>query len=91
MCCDNDFKINHGIHIHGHSMSSLYSLRDYDPVLLRPTGYNHKIYRPRMQVYEKEVGGRVKVSLNLYRTVSKFCSIECLICCFSDELKMKIG
>ena len=39
----------------------------------------------------KEVKGRVKVSLNLYRTVSKFCSIECLICCFSDELKMKIG
>ena len=39
----------------------------------------------------KEVGGRVKVSLNLYRTVSKFCSIECLICCFSDELKLKIG
>ena len=39
----------------------------------------------------KEVGGRVKDSLNLYRTVSKFCSIKCLICCFSDELKMKIG
>ena len=39
----------------------------------------------------KEVGGRVKISLNLYRMVSKFCPIECLICCFSDELKMKIG
>ena len=39
----------------------------------------------------KEVGGRVKVSLNLYRMVSKFCSIKCLICCFSDELKMRIG
>ena len=38
-----------------------------------------------------EVGGRVKISQILYRTVSKFCSIECLICCFSDELKMKIG
>ena len=72
-------------------MSSLYALRDYDPVLLGTTGYNHKIYLPRMQVCDEEVGGRVKVSLNLYRTVSKFCSIECLICCFSDELKMKIG
>ena len=39
----------------------------------------------------KEVGGRVNVSLNLYRTVSKCCSIECIICCFSDELKLKIG
>ena len=39
----------------------------------------------------KEVGGRVKVSLNLYRTVSKFCSIECLICCFFDELKRKLA
>ena len=39
----------------------------------------------------KEVGSRVKVSLKLYRTVSKFCPIECLICCFSDELKLKIG
>ena len=39
----------------------------------------------------KEVRGRVKVSLNLYRTVSKVCSIECLLCCFSDEFKMKIG
>ena len=60
------------IHIHGHSMSSLYALRDSDPVLLGTTGYNHKIYRPRMQVCDEEVGGRVKVSLNLYRTVSKF-------------------
>ena len=72
-------------------MSNLYALRDYDLVLLGTTGYNHKIYRPRMQVCDERVRGRVKVSLNLYRTVAKFCSIECLICCFSDELKMKIG
>ena len=71
-------------------MSSLYALRDYDPVLLGTTGYNHKIYRPRMQVCDERGKDRVKVSLNLYRTVSKFCSMECLICCFSDELKMKI-
>ena len=44
--------INHDIYIHGHSMSRLYALRDNDPVLyvLRTTGYNHKIYRSRMQV-----------------------------------------
>ena len=65
-------------------MSSLYALREHDPVLLGTTGYNHKIYRPRMQVCDERGRG-------LYRTVSKFCSIECLICCFSDELKMKIG
>ena len=79
------------MHIHGHSMSSLYALRDYDHVLHGTTGYNHKIYRPRMQVCDERGRGRVNVSRNLYRTVSKFCSIECLICCFSDELKMKIG
>ena len=50
---ENDFKINHDIHIHGHSMSSLYALRDYDPVLLETTGYDHKIYRPRMQVCDE--------------------------------------
>ena len=72
-------------------MSSLYALRDYDPVQLRTTGYTHKIYRPRMQVCNERGRGRVKVSLNLYRAVSNFCPIECLICCFSDELKMKIG
>ena len=72
-------------------MSSLYALRDYDPVLLRTTGYNHTIYRSRMQVCDERGRGRVKVSLNLYRKVSKFFPIECLICCFSDELKMKIG
>ena len=58
MCCD--FKINHGIHIHGHSMSILYALRDYDPVLLRPTGYNHKIYRPIMQVCDERGRGQCK-------------------------------
>ena len=72
-------------------MSSLYALRDYDPVQLRTTGYTHKINVLECRFVMKEVGGRVKVSLNLYRTVSKFCPIECLICCFSDELKMKIG
>ena len=72
-------------------MSSLYAIRDYDPVQLRTTGYTHKIYCPRMQVCEERDRGRVKVSLNLYRTVSKFCPIECLIFCFSDQLKMKIG
>ena len=39
----------------------------------------------------KEVGGRVKVRLNLYRTVSKFCPVECLASCFSDKSKKKIG
>ena len=79
--------ISRSMGIHGHSMSSLCALRDYDPILLRTTGYTVLECR----FVTKEVGGRVKVSLNLYRTVSKFCSIECLICCFSDELKMKIG
>ena len=41
-------------------MSSLYALRDYDPVLLRTTGYNHKIYRPRMQVCDKRGKGPCK-------------------------------
>ena len=82
---------SNGIHIYGHSMSSLYALRDYDPVLVRTTGYNHKIYRRRMQVCDKRGRGCVKVNLNLYRTVSKFCSKEFLICFFPDELKMKIG
>ena len=57
---ENDFKINHGIHIHGHSMSSLYALRVYDPFLLTPTGYNHKIYRPRMQVCDERGRGPCK-------------------------------
>ena len=57
---ENDFKINHGIHIHEHSMSSLYALRDYDPVLLRTTGYNHKINRPRMQVCDERGRGACK-------------------------------
>ena len=65
MCCDvimteNDFKINHGIHIHGPSMSSLYAPRDNDPVLLRTTGYNHKIYHSRMQVFTKRGRGPCK-------------------------------
>ena len=55
MCCDvilteNDFKINHGNHIHGPSMSHLYASRDNDPIPLRTTPYNYKIYRSRMQV-----------------------------------------
>ena len=80
MCCDvilteNDFKINHGIHIHGPPMSSLYASRDNDPVLLRTSGYNHKIYRSRMQVCAERGRGRVKVSLNLYRMDSKFCPV----------------
>ena len=53
-------KINHVIHIHGHSMSSLYALRDYDPVLIGTTGYNHKIYRPRMQVCDERGRGPCK-------------------------------
>ena len=64
LCCvltENDFfKINHDIHIHGHSMSSLYALRDYDPVLLGTTGYNHTIYRPRMQVCDERGKGPCK-------------------------------
>ena len=60
MCCDvilteNDFKINHGIHIHGPLMS-----RDNDPVLLRTTGYNHKIDRSRMQVCAERGRGPCK-------------------------------
>ena len=38
-------------------MSSLYALRDYDPVLHRTTGYNHKVYRPRMQVCDERGRG----------------------------------
>ena len=38
-------------------MSSLYALRDYDPVQLRTTGITHKIYHPRMQVCDER--GRV--------------------------------
>ena len=53
-------KINHGIDIHGHSMSSLYALRDYDPVLLGTTRYIHKIYRPRMQVCDERGRGPCK-------------------------------
>ena len=56
----NDFKINHGIHINGNSMSSLYALRDYDPVQLRTTGYTHKIYHPRMQVCNERGRGPCK-------------------------------
>ena len=73
-------------------MSSLYALRDLDPVLLGATGSTiTKFIVLECRFVMKEVGGRVTVSLNLYRTVSKFCSIECLICCFSDGLKMKIS
>ena len=63
LCCvltENDFKINHGIHIHGYSISSLYALRNYDPVLLGTTGYNHKIYCPRMQVCDERGRGPCK-------------------------------
>ena len=61
MCTsENDFKINHGILIHGNSMSSLYALRDYDPVQLRTTGYTHQIYRPRMQVCDERGRGPCK-------------------------------
>ena len=49
-----------GIHIHGHSMTSLYALRDYDPVLIGTTGYNHKIYRPRMRVCDERGRGPCK-------------------------------
>ena len=45
----------------GIKMSSLYALRDYDPVLLRTTGYNHKIYRPRMQVCDERGRGPCKI------------------------------
>ena len=79
------------MHNHGHSMSSLHALRDYDPVLLEHPDTVTKFIVLECKFVTKEVGGRVKVNLNLYRTVSKFCPIECLICCFSDELKMKIG
>ena len=41
-------------------MSSLYALRDYYPVLLRTTGYNHKMYRPRMQVCDERGRGPCK-------------------------------
>ena len=50
----------YGIHIHGNSMSSLYALRDYDPVQLRTTEYTHKIYRPRMQVCDERGRGPCK-------------------------------
>ena len=65
MCCDvimteNNFKINHGIHSHNPSMSSLYASRDNDSVLLRTTGYNHKIYRSRMQVCAERGRGPCK-------------------------------
>ena len=43
MLTQNDFRFDHDIHIHGHSMSSLYALEDNDPVLNRTTGNNHKI------------------------------------------------
>ena len=45
---------------HSHSMSSLYALRDYDPVLLGTTGYNQKIYRPRMHVCDERGRGPCK-------------------------------
>ena len=79
------------MHNHGHSMSSLHALRDYDPVLLEQPDTITKFIALECRCLTKEVGDRVKFSLNLYRTVLKFCSIECLICCFYDELKMKIG
>ena len=41
-------------------MSSLYALRDYDPVQLRTTGYPHKIYRPRMKVCDERGKGPCK-------------------------------
>ena len=41
-------------------MSSLYALRDYDPVQLRTTGHTHKIYRPRMQVCDERGRGPCK-------------------------------
>ena len=41
-------------------MSSLYALRDYDPVLLGTTGYNHKIYCPRMPVCDERGRGPCK-------------------------------
>ena len=71
-------------------MSSLHALRYYDPVLLEQPDTVTKFIVLECRFVTKDIGGRVKNSLNLYRTVSKFCPIECLICCFSDELKMKI-
>ena len=79
------------MHIHGHSMSSLYALRDYDSVLLRTTGYNHKIYRPTMQVCDERGRGACKSQPEFVQNGFKTLFHRMSICCFSDELEMKNG
>ena len=37
-----------------------------------------------------EVRGRVRESVYLYRMITKFCSVTCLVSRFSDESKMKM-
>ena len=81
----NDSRLGSDIPIHGPPMSSLNTLEENAPVLLRITGSHHKSPRSRMQFCAKRDKGPGISSLNLYIMVSKFRSVECLICCFSDE------
>ena len=80
MCCDvilteNDFKINHDIHSHGlrclafmhQETMILYYLEQPDTIT--------KFTVLECRFVPKEVGDRVKVSLNFYRTDSKFCRV----------------
>ena len=60
MCTDRVLFQDQPWHSHSWAMYSLYALRDYDPVLLGTTGYNNKIYHPRMQVFDERGRGPCK-------------------------------
>ena len=49
------------------------------------------MYRPRMQVCDERGRGPCKSQPDFVQNGFKICSIECLICFFSDELKMKMA
>ena len=92
MLTQNDFTISHDIHIHDRPMSCKpYALEDNNQVLLRTTRSNHKIYHSRIQFCSLRGIGPCKSKPEFVKNGLKFCPVECLVSCFSDESKVKIG
>ena len=78
-----------------YSDSDLYILRGNDLVpTLTYLKQQDRITKSHILQYSfvlTEVRGREWESVYWYRMVTKFCSVTCLVSCFSDESKMKMA